>query len=310
MNLNLNNIQSQIREFYNEILEREPDSGGLQHFTNLVINGTMTLEDVKQALLNSPEGETTNPHYKYLKNIPPERPRGFFDDYQEFFNTSSTATDPNRLNMRYLANIASNKKIISESRILDIASHDGRWSFAALKNGAKHVLGIEGRSYLVQNAVNTMKKYNVREEQYQFIAGDIHDEIKKISTGTIDVIFCFGFFYHTANHYFLLSEMKRLNPKYLILDTFINLSNEPIIRLSLDKNSSEENAIKNSQNNDQETLVGVPSKSALEMLLQSFGFDYNYYDWHAQNIFNWKYIGDYYLKKRLTLIAKNLSYVN
>lgn len=50
----------------------------------------------------------------------------------------------NRLNERYNAIIDANKTIIKNSRILDLASHDGRWSFATLKSGSEYTLGIEG----------------------------------------------------------------------------------------------------------------------------------------------------------------------
>lgn len=68
----------------------------------------------------------------------------FFDDHPEFLETSSTAAGKDRLNLRHVAIIEEHCKILSGSRVLDIASHDGRWSFAALQAGATHVTGIEG----------------------------------------------------------------------------------------------------------------------------------------------------------------------
>ncbi len=61
----------------------------------------------------------------------------FFDEYSSFYKTGKTGTNPKMLNARFHALIENNKEIIKNSTILDLANHDGRWSFAALKNGAK-----------------------------------------------------------------------------------------------------------------------------------------------------------------------------
>ena len=61
----------------------------------------------------------------------------FFDDYSAFYKTGQTGIRPKMLNARFHALIENNKEIIKNSTILDLASHDGRWSFAAIKNGAK-----------------------------------------------------------------------------------------------------------------------------------------------------------------------------
>ena len=92
----------------------------------------------------------------------------FFDLYEDFFETSSVGISPNRLNNRYKALIENNTEIIKNSMILDLASHDGRWSFAGLMNGASKVIGIEGRRELVENGKSTMKKYGIPDEKYSF----------------------------------------------------------------------------------------------------------------------------------------------
>ena len=86
---------------------------------------------------------------------------GFFDGYPAFYQSSRTGSHPNRLNARYQALIESNRDIIEGGRILDIASHDGRWSFAALHAGAEHVVGIEARSGLVERATEAMDTYGI-----------------------------------------------------------------------------------------------------------------------------------------------------
>ena len=73
---------------------------------------------------------------------------GFFADYPRFFETSVTDTRGRRMEYRHAALIAANRERIAGLRVLDLASHDGRWSFAALQAGATRVTGIEARPEL------------------------------------------------------------------------------------------------------------------------------------------------------------------
>ena len=92
----------------------------------------------------------------------------FFDSFPVFYDTSSTGSSPNRLNSRFGALIQSNKNIIKNSTILDLASHDGRWSLAALKNGAAKVFGIEAREELVKKSYENMERYKISKKSFNF----------------------------------------------------------------------------------------------------------------------------------------------
>jgi predicted nicotinamide N-methyase len=139
----------------------------------------------------------------------------YFDNYPDFYTTSKTGASSNRLNARYKALIESNLPLIQNKTVLDLASHDGRWSFAAIKNGAKYVIGIEDRRHLVENAIRDMKTYG--------ITADVHYEIAKLEANIIDTVFLFGYFYHTMNHIPLLREIKRIKPRYIILDSSVSV---------------------------------------------------------------------------------------
>ena len=56
----------------------------------------------------------------------------FFDAYPRFYETSKTSASRGRLNLRYEAIFGENADVFRGARVLDIASHDGRWSLAAL----------------------------------------------------------------------------------------------------------------------------------------------------------------------------------
>lgn len=232
----------------------------------------------------------------------------FFDKYPRFYSTSKTGAFPNRLNRRYIAEIYRNKEIIKYSTILDLGSHDGRWIFAAVMNGAKHVMGIEAREELVKNSYSNFEAYNISEEKYSFICGDVFEEIKKIKPNTFNIIFCFGFFYHIMNHMLLLSEIKRINPEYLIFGTLISTSDRCEIEIVQEDSNNESYGIRPKNTLSDQILSGIPSKSALELMLKNYGFEISYYDWHDAGIQNWEHLEDYRDNKRLSFRAKNSGF--
>jgi|SRR5208283_242201 len=234
---------------------------------------------------------------------------GFFDQYPRFYSTSTVGPSRGeRLNERYRALISPNEDLIREKTILDLAAHDGRWSFAALKAGARHVTGIEVRSYLVESAIATTREYGIGAERYRYIAGDVFDQIDLIPTNSVDTVFCFGFFYHTPHHMLLLSKISRLNPKYLILDTEIDPSTtDCVVRFRKEKIAREANSAVGQPGDPLHALVGKPSRSALEMMLTSFGWSFSYYDWHRAGIKNWHGMRDYRDNWRVSLVATRSS---
>jgi len=231
----------------------------------------------------------------------------FFNKYPDFYETSETGNAPNRLNSRYQALIEWNNSIINDSSILDLGSHDGRWSFAAIKNGASFVLGIEARHHLIINSQKNMQKYGISLKKYSFIEGDVIEEIKKIKSESFDVIFCFGIFYHIMNHMLLLSEIKRLNPKFVIFDTLLSKSNLPIVEIRIEDSGLEKAGLGTKYDKTDNVLSGWPSKSALELMLEHSGFSYEYYNWKQANIKNWNNMKAYRDGFRLTLRVKNLD---
>tara|TARA_B100000929_G_scaffold97620_2_gene76667 strand:- start:1717 stop:2529 length:813 start_codon:yes stop_codon:yes gene_type:complete len=225
----------------------------------------------------------------------------FFDEYSSFYKTGQTGTKPKMLNARFLALIENNKEIIENATILDLANHDGRWSLAALKNGAKKVYGIEGKKELVQKGLENMKKYGIPEDKYNFVVGDIFEEIKKIPSREIDVVFCFGIFYHVSNHMELLKEIKKLQPKYLILDTEINKSKSPIVRFRKEPYYTPDSTI-----SFEKFIAGRPSQSALNMMLDALDFKITYYNW-KKNIQDWNGL-EIYSSENSILLKRCIMY--
>jgi len=225
----------------------------------------------------------------------------FFDQFPSFYETGKTGASHKELNERFYPLIEKNLDILKNSTVLDIGSHDGRWSFAALKNGANKVIGIEGKEELVELSKQNMQKYGIDSKHYEFIQGDITKETEKIPSKSIDIVFCLGVFYHITNHMELLRAIKKLQPKYLIMDTEINNSKAPIVRIREEPYKTPDKLIDYTK-----FVAGRTSKSALNMMLKSIDFSPEYFDW-GNRITDWKGF-EIYSSKKSILLKRGILY--
>lgn len=218
---------------------------------------------------------------------------GFFDEYPRFYQTSKTTPFPDRLNGRYEACIAANADQIRGKRVLDIASHDGRWSLAALTAGAAHVTGVEARSDLVDSSRATLQEYGINPARYDFHVADIFEYLRRQS---FDVVLCLGFFYHTIRHVELFHLMSSTNPGLIVIDTEVTPRGEErpevessdsrlihqnpyVIQLLPDPSNMEQMAWQDPTTRDGMTLVGRPSRAAVKLIARHFGYEGSPYDW-------------------------------
>jgi hypothetical protein len=124
-------------------------------------------------------------------------------------------------------------------------------------------------------------------------------EIDRIEPGSIDTVFCFGYFYHTLHQLLLLSKITLLKPRYLIIDTQIDLC--PVDRILVRSESTEDEgnvALASAKR----TVVGLPSWGALQLMLASFAWTPCYYDWHRAGIHLWDDLPDYHEGLRVSLV--------
>jgi hypothetical protein len=206
----------------------------------------------------------------------------FFDDHPEFLETSNTATSRGRLNLRHLAIIDQHRDVLRGARVLDIASHDGRWSYAALDAGAAHVTGIEGRPELVENARSTMAAKGIDSRRYEFVAGDVHD-VLTAGVGQMDVVMCLGFLYHTLRYPELFTGIRATGARYLIIDSkVIPDTDRPIVELISNPGHIQSMAVEDRYSRNGKSLVGIPSPRAIRRMLNVYGYAIvEKTDWHA-----------------------------
>jgi SAM-dependent methyltransferase len=229
----------------------------------------------------------------------------FLVDYNDtpFLKTNRTFHDVNRLNRRCEMLLSRNLDSIRGKKILDIASHDGTFSYACLRLGAKHVTGVEPRSHLVKDAVRNLTSLGYKNADFAFIVDDVFNYLPKVETGQFDTILCFGFLYHTTRQTELLSQINRIRPAYFILDCRVETFEIPQSQLrGFQRWECRETAgylafYYENTSRDVATfhhtgLSATPTRSLLEALLKDYGFSFKQLSWSTENKDKWREIYD------------------
>ncbi len=264
-------------------------------------------------------------------------------DYRETpFLEGTVGIDLNRLNWRAEMILARNQHLIEGKRVLDIASHDGRFSYACLKLGAKHVTGVEGRQHLVDKAHARCAAMGCDPARYQFSVGDAFDALPRFRSGTFDTILCFGFFYHTIRQVEMMREFQRLDPQAVLLDSTVererlgirlalflarlrprhvnpaaalrlwrSTEGDEVLRLRSEDAGHDANTIESAGRARREDelrfrQMGVtfyPTASLVERLFEVHGFQPQRIDWHSGEIRDWTAIEDYKNGGRFSWVA-------
>jgi 2-polyprenyl-3-methyl-5-hydroxy-6-metoxy-1,4-benzoquinol methylase len=183
-----------------------------------------------------------------------------------------------RMNLRHQFLVAPFEKEIRGSKVLDIAAHDGRWSYALAAAGAAEVYGVEARRELIDKFSAFPEK--VFKDRVTLKESDLYRELDHLieKKSVFDVVALYGIFYHVMDHYGLLAKVTRLNPKVIIIDSEFITATNPMIQLARERTDNVLNAIAQVPN-QQTTLIGVPSTAAMERMASVLGYNHEWLDW-------------------------------
>jgi hypothetical protein len=204
----------------------------------------------------------------------------FFDDHPEFLETSGTTAAAGRLNLRHRGIIEENADVLRGRRVVDIASHDGRWAFAALEAGASHVTGIEGRQELVEHARRTFGAKGVPSDAYRFMQGDVHVKLRRARVKA-DVVMCLGFLYHTSRYAELFKGIRSTRAEHVIIDTRVLQGVDgPLVELQAEGTVHQALAIRDRYALGRRVISATPSEAALVLMLDAAGYEVDHRtDW-------------------------------
>ena len=223
---------------------------------------------------------------------------GFFDFIGDLEFYAGHDQPVRRMNKRHRFLIEPFADEIRGARVLDLASHDGRWCYAFAGAGAASVEGIEGRAELVEQFAH----YPDPELRGRVTlrVGDLYDGMEEdIRAGkTYDVVGCFGILYHVMDHFRMFQLIARLRPRLVIVDSEFMLRPGPVIQLIRERTDNVLNAIP--QHEGQEVAVkGVPSFSAMELIAEANRFSCDWMDWGALPPEDRKGVADYYRPEKM-----------
>jgi len=266
----------------------------------------------------------------------------FFIDFDktQFLETSTTSAVPNRLNWRCELLLTQNQTLLQGKRVLDIGSHDGRFSYACLQLGARQVVGVEGRVQLVRKAERNLSDLGCQSKDFEFICGDIFDCIQKFNPGDFEVIICCGFLYHTIRQTEFFAGMKRIKPQTMIIDSAVckvpslfkvlqqsadSPGFEDVMQVRKEGNWHQpgketlsalikgqyfvfiqEDAQREGSTIDPSGVVAIPSEPTLEILLATYGFKAKKIPWKSAGITNWETLEDYEYDDRVSYICSQI----
>ena len=201
-----------------------------------------------------------------------------------------------RLNIRRDFIVTPFEEELRDARVLDLASHDGRWSYALSAAGAREVVGIEGRGELIERFTqfpDTEARARVR-----FIEGDIFEQLEKLVDAgeTFDVVAVYGIFYHVMDHYRLLRLIAGVKPKLVIIDSEFLIQGGSFIRVTVEDTRKILNAIPNDANQVM-APKGIPSRKAVDVMADTLGFTTEWVDWNKLPEDQRSKVRDYYRQK-------------
>lgn len=197
---------------------------------------------------------------------------GLFDFLTDLPPYDDNDTTIHRLNQRHKLIIAPFVPQLERARVLDIAAHDGRWSYALAAAGAAQVIGVEARPELVARFdafPDTDFKPRVSLE-----CNDLFAELRarEAAGETFDVVALYGIFYHVMDHFRVLSMIRALKPKLIIIDSEFIVVDNAMIQVLKEEVSNPLNAITDVEGRTH-TVVGVPSLRATEFMADALNYD-------------------------------------
>jgi len=225
---------------------------------------------------------------------------GFFDFTARLahYEGAGLSKTSERLNKRHRFLIAPYKDDIAGARVLDLASHDGRWAYAFAGAGAASVYGVEARAGLIAQFDDYPDP--CLRSRVDLHCNDLFEELQELTArgATFDVIGVFGILYHVMDHHRLFVLLRQLDPKLIIIDSEFIFNDAAMVRIVRERTDNPLNATAHFSG-QQIVAKGVPSRGAMQVFADTLGFDLVWDDWDRLNKDERNGVADYYRQRSL-----------
>ena len=124
------------------------------------------------------------------------------------------------LNARVENLLGNHRDALQGKRVLDMASHIGTFSYAALNMGADFIQGADTEERTVSKCLELFERHQIEPTRYRFEVRDVFDLLENSPENHWDTILCFGMLYYTTEPLRLLRLMKKAARECILLDTF------------------------------------------------------------------------------------------
>lgn len=219
--------------------------------------------------------------------------------YFDFLRELAAYTDDmvTRMDRRHGRIVAPFHADLAGARVLDLAAHDGRWSFALAEHAAQ-VIGVEARGDLIARFAD-FPAGPVR-DRITLVQDDIYIDLDRriAAQDSFDVVAMFGIYYHVMDHYGLLARVTRLRPKLVIIDSEFIIDKNPMIAMVRERTDNPLNAIAQVPGQIV-TLKGVPSIGAMARMAEVLGYDCDWVPWNALPAAERGTVNDYFREGRM-----------
>ena len=237
-------IKSKIIEYYKDILCREPDKDGLDHYLKMANNGT-SLEKIRELFLESDEYSflQSNNYLKYAPSFKTsfsdDQVKKMFDSVDWWYhsfkigNVENTNTKSSLNYQMWVSSIIPEN--LENKTVLDIGTADGYYSFLCESRGAKKVVAVDWTEF--PGFTVTHKVLNSKVEFRKLVIDDSTIGFTKIKSqvGTIDeikekfdIVLLFGVLYHLPSPIMVIQKLFK-NTKMLLIASHIIDSKEPVL---------------------------------------------------------------------------------
>lgn len=227
----------------------------------------------------------------------------FLEDTSEYCELNK---DLRRLELRHSFLVEPFQDLLKDADVLDIAAHDGRWSYALAAAGAKSVLGVEARA----DMVDFFRKVpdNDIKRRVTLEVADLHDRLDMLcyEKRQFDVIALFGIMYHVMDHFSILRRCLQLKPKIIIIDSEFMKANNPYIQLIKEATAKPSNATPQIGNQEM-AVIGVPSSMAMERMSEALNCEIDWLPWEDLPPDQRFGVGDYFRGEGKRMIRRTCT---